>query len=616
MPDTAMPPDAARQAWLATAFAGAAWPALPPEGLAPLAGLRLEALLPFTEQATREGRRAVTIGGYQAWIAANPAAPQLFAAWFNLGVELAQQGDHGNATIAYRNALLLKPDLHQAAVNLGLAQEALGRPDLALEVWQQALQPDETRIALFNHRGRLLEIQGALEEALAALRASLLLDPHQPDVLQHVTHLRQRLCAWPVLATDIPGLGPKELCLHAGPLGALALVDDVAQQRRIAETWLARKVPPAPARLAPARGYRHDRLRLGYLSSDFCAHAMSFLLVEALERHDRSRVEVTGYCSSPEDGSAIRRRVIAALDHHVPIGALSDEDAARRIRADEIDVLIDLNGLTRGARLGVLRWKPAPVQATWLGYIGPVPLPELDWLICDDTAIPPGSTALYAPTPLPLPGLYQPNDAQALALPPVSRAAEGLPEGAFVFCNFAHYYKITEDMFDAWMAILRRAPNAVLWLVDDCAPGRRNLLAEAARRGIEATRLVFAPRVEPARYRARMALADLFLDTTPYNAGTVASDALRMGLPLLTLSGKSFASRMAGSLLSAIGLTEGITTSRDEYIDRAVAFATDPVLLARARAALAGDAWQRSLGDTAAFVRRLEATLARIRLQP
>jgi predicted O-linked N-acetylglucosamine transferase (SPINDLY family) len=166
------------------------------------------------------------------------------------------------------------------------------------------------------------------------------------------------------------------------------------------------------------------------------------------------------------------------------------------------------------------------------------------------------------------------------------------------------------------MEILRRAPNAVLWLVDDCAPGRRNLLAEAARRGIDGARLVFAPRVEPARYRARMALADLFLDTTPYNAGTVASDALRMALPLLTLSGRSFASRMAGSLLCAIGMADGITTSRADYIERAVALASDPVRHARARAALAEDAWRRTLGDTAGFVRRLEETLARIRLSP
>jgi predicted O-linked N-acetylglucosamine transferase (SPINDLY family) len=606
MLDVAAPPAATA---LAALFDDEGW--TEEQALPLLCGLRLEALLPLIE-----GRQGSGVAAYRSWIAANPSGPQLFAAWFNLGVELAQARDFGNAVIAYRNALLLKPDLHQAAVNLGLALEAGGQAEAALDAWQQALQPDAARITLLNHRGRLLEMRGALPEAIAALRASLLIDPQQPDVLQHWTHLRQRICAWPILETDIPGLDLEQLCLHAGPLGALALFDDVAMQARIAEAWIGRKVPAAPQRLAPASGYRHQRIRIGYLSSDFCRHAMSFLIVEALERHDRAAFEVFGYCSSPEDGSEIRRRVIAALDHHVPIGALSDEAAARRIRADEIDILIDLNGLTRGARLATLRWKPAPVQATYLGYIGPVPLPELDWMLCDGLVIPPDRAALYAPRPLPLPGLYQANDAQALALPPVSRAAEGLPPDGFVFCNFSHFYKITEAMFDAWMQILRCVPHAVLWLVADNEPGRRNLTEQARRRGIAAERLVFAARVDPARYRARLALADLFLDTTPYNAGTVASDALRMGLPLLTLAGQAFASRMAASLLTAIGLPEGVTTARADYIARAVAVATDPPLHARMRATLAGDAWQRTLGDSAGFTARLEAALRRIRLQP
>lgn len=602
--------DSIQPAWLDDLFAGLDTSAMADEPR--FAGLGLEALLPRAEAAVARGRRDIAIAGYRAWIDANPGAAQGFAAWFNLGVEFAQTSDFANAITAYRNALLLKPDLHQAAVNLGLALEASGQAEAALATWSQALQPDEARITLLNHRGRLLEIRGTLDEAVAVLRTSLLLDPHQPDVLQHWTHLRQRICAWPILESDIPGLGLEELCLNAGPLGALALFDDVALQRRIAAGWVERKVPPAPERLAPATGYRHSRIRLGYLSSDFCRHAMSFLIAEVLERHDRTCFEIFGYCSSPEDGSDIRARVIAALDHHVPVGGMSEEDVARRIRADEIDILIDLNGLTRGARLGALRWKPAPVMATWLGYIGPVPVPELDWLICDGLTIPAETAALYAPAPLPLPGLYQANDAQPIALPDVSRTQEGLPEDAFVFCNFSHYYKITEEMFGAWMEILRQVPRSVLWLVDDNAPGRHNLLARAAEAGIGAERLVFASRVDPARYRARLALGDLFLDTTPYNAGTVASDALRMGLPILTLSGQTFASRMAGSLLAAIGLPEGVTTNRADYIARGIALATQPTMHARAKAALAGDAWMRTLGDTATFTARLEASLRNV----
>lgn len=569
----------------------------------------LESLMPRLE-----GRApAEAVAAYRAWLAANPASPQRFAAWFNLGVLLAQGGDRQGAMIAYRQALMLKPDLHQAAINLGIALEAEGRAEDALALWQGALQPDDARVALFNQRGRLLETQKRYAEAERDLRASLLTDPNQPDVIQHWTHLRQKGCIWPVLGEGMPGLPPGALALQGGPLGALALTDDPALQRRIGEAWIARKIPPAPERLAPARGYAHDRIRVGYLSSDFCRHAMGFLIVELLERHDRTRFEVFGYCSTREDGSDLRRRIVAAFDHHIPIGHLSDEDAARRIRADEIDILVDLNGLTHGARLGALRWKPAPVQATYLGYVGPVPLPELDWMICDDVVVPPDQAPHYAPRPLPLGGLYQANDSRMPALPAVTRAGEGLPEDAVVLCCFNNFYKITPEVFTAWMDIVRRVPRSVLWLTDDNATGMANLRARAADSGIAAERILFATRCDPARYLARLGLADLFLDTFPYNAGTVASDALRMGLPIVTLAGLSFASRMAASLLTAVGLTEGIATTLDGYVAAAVALATDP---ARGRAVLAGGAWARGIGDAAGFARRMEAAFEDIRLSP
>jgi predicted O-linked N-acetylglucosamine transferase (SPINDLY family) len=609
------------QGWLLGLLNGPAWPAALPSPeearrQRALAQLPLEALLPPLERASREGRRALSIVAYQAWLGANPGHPQALAAWFNLGVEFSQAGEPAQAVICYRNALALKADFHDAATNLGLALEAAGQKEAALAAWQQALQPEPARRQIFNHRGRLFEQMGRFTEAEQALRQSLLSAPDQPDVLQHWTHLRQKLCAWPIHADDIPGLTRDQAVLHSGPLGALALHDDIDLQRRIVATWLARKVPEAPRRLAPAQGYRHERLRLGYLSSDFCRHALSFLIAEVLERHDRDRFEIFGYCSSPEDGSDIRARVIAALDHHVKIGAMDDATAAARIRADEIDILIDLNGLTRGARLGVLRWKPAPVQVTYLGYIGSVPLPELDYLICDDIAVPPEAASLYAPRPLKLEGLYQANDSRMPALPALTRAEEGLPEDAFVFCCFANFYKITEPMFADWVAILRAVPGSVLWLAEDGHGGSANLHARAETLGLEPGRLIFGPRVAPAHYLARLRLADLFLDTTPYNSGTVASDALRMGLPLLTLSGRAFAARMATSLLTAIGLTDGITTTRADYVARAIALATDPARHAAARAVLAGDAWMRTLGDTVGFTRRLEAALERVRLSP
>ena len=603
------------EAWLAARMAAAGGLAATPAAAMPRLGrtvgalpaIRLIALL-STASDGDSGALA------QLWLGANPAAPEAFAVWFNLGVALLQSGQAAQAAVAYGNALALKPDLHEAAVNLGLALEAQGLRAEARQVWRRALPADATRQVLHMHLGRMMEDDGQLEEAAAELRSSLLIAPDQPDVIQHYVHLRQRMAAWPVLDAAGCGVTDSALRRHAGPLGALALFDDPEAQREVAAAWIARKVPPAAERLAPLDGYRHARLRIGYLSSDFCRHAMSFLIAEVLERHDRAAFEVFGYCASPEDGSDLRARVVAAFDHHVPIGALNDEAAARRIRADEIDILIDLNGLTRGARLGVLRWKPAPVQATYLGYIGPVPLPELDWLICDAVAIPPGSAPHYAPPPLVLDGCYQANDSQAMDLPVVSRAEAGLADDAFVFCCFSHHYKITPAIFGAWTEIVGAVPGSVLWLVDDGAASRRNLTARWVTAGLAADRLVFAPRVDPARYRARMALGDLFLDTAPYNAGTIASDALRMGLPLLTLEGRAFAARMATSLLTAIGLVQLIAADLDGYVAMAVELARDPAALAAVRQHLAGDAWQRSLGDAEGFTRRLEAGYRRVRL--
>jgi predicted O-linked N-acetylglucosamine transferase (SPINDLY family) len=576
-------------------------------------GLRFEELLQAVELSRSITAAANVIEAYKSWIEVNGAAsPIVFAAWFNLGVELSAAGDKANALVSYRNAIAIKGDFYQAAVNLGLQLEALGQTEEALETWKRALQPNDMRLTLLNHRGRLLEQLKRLDQSEAELRASLLTDPDQPDVIHHWVHLRQKLCLWPTLTEEIPGLSGDDLLASSGPLAALAIIDDVAGLVKITTDWMARKVPTPAAHLAPEAGYPHDKIRIGYMSSDFCMHAMSYLVAELFERHDRSRFEVYGYCSTREDGSEIRKRVIASFDHFTQVGHLTDQQLAQTIRNDEIDILVDLNGLTLGARLETIRWKPAPVQVTYLGYIGPLPLPELDYIICDDYVIPPDLAPLYHPKPLPLPVIYQANDSRPVEMPTVSRAEMGLPEDRFVFCCFSNHYKITEEIFDAWLEILKRTGDSVLWLVADNEWSCRNLtrLAEAA--GIAADRLIFAGRVDHPRYLARMALPDLFLDTNPYNAGTIASDALRMGLPMVTLSGQTFSSRMAGSLLNAMGLNEGIALTIDSYIDKAVAYATQPELYRSYRERLGSGLWLKVLGDTKTFTGRFEAAMEKI----
>jgi predicted O-linked N-acetylglucosamine transferase (SPINDLY family) len=244
--------------------------------------------------------------------------------------------------------------------------------------------------------------------------------------------------------------------------------------------------------------------------------------------------------------------------------------------------------------------------------VGPVPLPELDYLLCDNLVIPPEHKTSYQPVPLPIASIYQANDSKRTTGHRISRVDSGLPEDQFVFCCFSKHYKITEEMFAAWMSILRQANQSVLWLATDNAHSQANLLAAAERAGIARERLIFCDRANPDVYLSRLGLADLFLDTFPYNAGTVASDAIRMQLPLITLCGKSFASRMATSLLHAAGASRGITTTLSNYVHTAVRFANDPADYARYKASFTAGTWQQTIGDIATFTAEFENTWCRV----
>jgi len=562
--------------------------------------------------------RAAVIELYRSWIECQGrTAPHLFAAWFNLGAELTNTGDRSNAMLAYQNALVAGPNFAAAAINLAALLEADGRVQEAIAVLDGALQSNESRTGLLNQCARLLEQNKRLVEAEKELKKSLMIRPDQPDVIQHWVHVRQKGCHWGMLSdATIPGLSRDSVAMHAGPLSGLALFDDVAQQRAINDAWMQRKMTSVGERLSPRSGYRHDRIRLGYMSSDFCQHAMSLLITELFERHDRSKFEVFGYCASPEDGSDLRRRVIAAFDHFTRIAHLSDEQAARAIRADEIDILIDLNGLTSGTRLEALRWRPAPVQATYLGFVGPVPLPELDYMFCDRIVVPPAIAAEYRPTPLYIAEFYQANDNKRARPVPRRRVDFGLPEDGFVFCCFSNHYKITEEVFAAWMDILRRVDHGILWLAADNVWAHDNLANAARNAGIDPARILYAPRTGPSEYLAYLDAADLFLDTHPYNAGTVASDAIRMHLPLVTLSGQSFASRMAGRLLAAVGAHDGIAETLHDYVEKAVALATDRSRYDAYKARFTDDAWATAIGNMAKFTEEFECSLISIAMMP
>lgn len=536
-------------------------------------------LIAYAANLEAVGLNGLVIVLYQTWLQRNKSPYAPFAQ-FNLGVLLFSENEVDAAGAAYERALADAPSLLQARFNLGLVRERQGRLEEAVEQWRQVSaaanldDPEERNIliAAYNNFGRVKEGRKLYSEACTAYERSLGLDPTQSDVLHHWVFARARQCLWPVYDPP-PGVDHELMRQSTSVLALISLTDDPVTQLATARAYAARKIPVLPPPLAPATGYKHDKIRIGYCSSDFCTHPVAMLTVELFELHDRDKFEVYGFCWSPDDGSPLRQRVVKAFDHYVSIKELDEAASARLIREHEIDILIDLHGQTSGARMSIFAHRPAPIQITYLGLPATTGMPGIDYVIADRFLIPEAEAVHYSEKPLYLPDVYQASDRQRCAAPSPTRKSCGLPARGFIFASFNNNYKYTPDMFTTWMNILRRVPNSVLWLLADNPWAPINLRREAAARGIDPKRLVFAERATPENYLARYPLVDLFLDTFPFNAGTTANDALWMGTPLLTLSGRAFASRMAGALLTAAGMPEMITYNLQDYEEKAVELA-------------------------------------------
>jgi len=571
-------------------------------------------LLETASALEREHQAPLAAVLYQTWVSKTPS-PYLHAAYFNLGAVLGNAGDLPRAEEAYRAAIKLSPTFWQPRLNLGSLLERAGKPDQAVAEWRWVEQnatislPENKPLVLMalNNLGRVLEIQKQFYEALYFLTKSLAIEPDQDEVLHHWVYLRQKQCAWPIYA-KVPRVSQAAMERGTSALAMISISDEPAAQLAAAQRYVAKKVNVDVPKLANPAGYQHKKIRIGYCSSDFSLHPVSMLTVEMFELHDRERFEVYGYCWSPEDGSALRSRVIAAMDHFTRIATLTDLEAAQRIRADEIDILVDLQGQTAGARPNMLAYRPAPIQITYLGQPATTGFPFIDYVIADRFLIPEDSAKYYSEKPLYMPDVYQVSDRKRVAGAQPTRASCGLPETGFVFCSFNNNYKLTPEMFDVWMSILRRVPGSVLWLLADNPWAEENLRLEALARGVADSRLVFAGRVSPENYLARYQIADLFLDSFPFNAGTTANDALFMGLPVLTCAGRSFASRMAGALLTAAGCPELITTDFKNYEDQAVALsgAQGKGKLATLRQQLERQRKEGPLFNTSVFVKNFE----------
>jgi predicted O-linked N-acetylglucosamine transferase (SPINDLY family) len=359
--------------------------------------------------------------------------------------------------------------------------------------------------------------------------------------------------------------------------------------------------------------YRHEKLRLAYLSADFQAHATAFLIAELIERHDRSRFEVHAISFGRDDASAMRARLRSAFDRFHDVGAMSHEAIARLIRELEVDVAVDLKGYTQHARPDVLRYRPAPIQVSYLGFPGTMGGDFIDYVIADPIVLPFSEQPFYTEQIVHLPDCYQPNDTKRpTAKATLTRSEAGLAEGAFVFCSFNNNYKINPAVFDVWMRLLAQVPESVLWLLRANETAETNLRAHAQERGIAPTRLIFADRTSLDQHLARHRLADLFLDTLPCNAHTTASDALWAGLPVLTCRGRSFAGRVAASLLQSVGLPELGCTNLADYEALALKLATDPLMLGQLRQRLAQNRAHARLFDIDRYRAHIEAAYRRM----
>ena len=514
---------------------------------------------------------------------ANPSANKLALIWFQYATILATLERHAEAEGVCRQAIFLQPTLYPAYLNLGLLLERLGRQAEACDAWRRGLAADGIRdqehrghcLALLNQLGRLLEQMRQYEAAERFMKESLLIDPMQSKVLHHWVHIRQKQCRWPVFEPF--GQVTAAMMIEASsPLATMASSDDPAVQLACAERTVRERVPHLERMVSASHRYRHPRIRLAYVSGDLCLHAVGLLMVELLEHHDKSRFEVFAYCWSKDDGTSIQRRIRAAIDQRIAVSTLSDAAVAERIRRDEIDIVIDLQGLTSGARPAILAAGAAPIQISYLGYPGSCAIPYVDYIVADQFVYPESLQSQFRERPMRLEGCFQTSDRKRAVGPIPSRDSLHLPADAFVFCAFNNNYKFTESLFNSWMRVLKAAPQAVLWLLGDNEWSIANMRAAARQAGVEEVRLIFATRVAPPDYLARFTQADLFLDTFPYNAGTTANDALWMGLPILTRAGRTYISRMAGSLLHFAGLKHLVCDHEDAYETLAIKLANEP----------------------------------------
>jgi len=545
---------------------------------------------------------------FDAVLAQAPDDPETLC---NRGAALDELNRAAEAIASYDRALAARPDMAEAHFSRGNALRRLEKFADAVASYDRALALRPGYFEALHARGAALERLFRYREAIASYEQALALSPGNQFTLAACAYCALSINDWEQ-AFRLKARLEIEIEKGAGgidPFLFVAFGDSPAAQlartRRHSAELSADIPPPRPRRTSTGK------IRIAYLSSDFRMHATSHLIARVLELHDRERFEVTGVALTPDDGSAMRTRIAKAFDRLIDVHAATDADAAGQLAALGLDICIDINGYTANNRTGILAHRPAPVQVAYLGYPGTMGARFIDYVVGDRFVTPFDEQKFFAEHIIQLPDCYQPNDAtrEIVAQTP-SRAHAGLPDRGFVFCCFNNNFKIVPPVFDSWMRLLRAVDGSVLWLLLGNEAAQENLRGAAQTRGIDPARLVFAGRAPLADHLARHRLADLFLDTLPYNAHTTGSDALWAGLPMVTCTGDAFAGRVGASLLHAVGLPELVTRTSEDYEALALRLARDPALLAQIRGKLSANRLTQPLFDSARMTRHLERAYA------
>lgn len=513
------------------------------------------------------------------------------------------------ALTCYESYLKTQPRSAEAWHNRGIALSQMQRLPEAVDSFDKVLALEPNSAQAWSSRGNALLEQKLYEEAVHDYDQAIALNPENGSARGYRLLAKLWCCDWRDLDEEIVKVLAR---LRSGarviqPFGNLMISRDPADQLQSARVWLRGQATPPP--LWRGERYTHEKIRVAYVSGDFCVHPVSILMAGVFEHHDRSRFETMAISYGPDDESELRLRLTRAFDRFVDVRGRTDFEVARLLREQQVDIAVDLMGLTGSSRQGILAYRPAPLQVNYLGFPGTMAVPHMDYIIADAIVIPLGERRHYTEKVVYLPDTYMASDARRrVSERQFRRAEEGLPETGVVFACFNNSYKFTPQIFDVWMRLLKAVDGSVLWLSEPNGPASRNLKSEAEARGVNAQRLVFAPFLENLdEHLARLRLADLFLDTLPCNAHTTASDALFMGVPVLTTPGSTFAGRVAASLLSAIGLEELIAESLFAYEARALQLARDATARAMVTAKLKANRERFPLFDTARFTRHLEA---------